>query len=198
MYRGKQVDFPASQIAARMNNHIVQFVCFITGLEIVDFVPEWESFAGDMEHVKIATALLQKQPESPGKYRYISLHPCQQDDTQFSFIKQRISKYFHNHDVKVIHAGGYIPVQMKRTSKAAKGEVKLIVCLSHQDGDIEFYKSLPLYNDLNIYQAYYESCTYGFILEFFVGEKTVGELELKVKRRPDTERGIYKEMANLN
>jgi len=180
-----------------MNNHIVQFVCFLTKLDTVDFVPEWESFAGGMEHVKIATSLLQKLPETAGKYMYISLHPCQQDDTQFSFIKQRISKYFHNHDVKIIHAGGYIPVQINRTTKTAKGEVKLIACLSHHDVDIEFYKSLPLYHDLNIYQAYYESCSYGFILEFFVAEKDADELEQKVKRRSDTERGIYKEMAKV-
>ena len=177
-----------------MSDKIVQFVCFITNLDILDFKVEWEYYTGEMKLVKAATAIHEKLPSTYSKYRYISLHPSFDDKMPFRFMKQGRTKHSHHHDVKVIQAGGYIPVQISRKGRAAEGEVKLIVCLSHEDSDIEFYKSLSLYRHLNIYQAYYESCEYGYVLEFFVREADAGSLEQQVKRKPYTERGIYKEL----
>ena len=180
-----------------MSEKIVQFVCFITELGIPEFKIEWENFTGEMENVTIATALHEKLPSTCSKYRYISIHPGFDDAVPFRFKKQGRSRHLHHHEVKVIHAGGYIPVQVSKKGRAEEGEVKLIVCLSHDDNDIEFYKSLSFYRHLNIYQAYYESCAYGFILEFFVREVDAKMLEQQVKRKPYTERGIYKELVDV-
>jgi hypothetical protein len=180
-----------------MSEKIVQFVCFITDLGTPEFKVEWENYKGEMENVQIATALHEKLPSTCSKYRYISIHPCLDDTVPFLFKKQGRSRHLHHHEVKVIQAGGYIPVQISKKGKAGKGEVKLIVCLSHDDNDIEFYKSLSLYRHLNIYQAYYESCAYGFILEFFVQEADAALLEQKAKRKPYTERGLYKELVDV-
>jgi len=58
---------------------------------------------------------------------------------------------------------------------------------------------MPFYRFLNIYEAYYESCTYQYILEFFVAELRARDLMRQLKlRTSDAEIGMYKECLILS
>ncbi len=173
---------------------IFQFVCFITNLELDEFVPKWEHYAKRLMNKKTEPALLQLVAGTKNRFRYISQHEWPDQDFQFSFMDERRSEHFPEHNVKVVQTGGYIPLHVEKRHAEDDGDVKLISFISHNENDIEFYRRLTLYRHLNIYQAFYESCSYGYVLEFFVPEKDADELLFQLKQRPcATETGIYKE-----
>ena len=172
---------------------IVQFVCFITNLELDEFTPEWEKYAERLMNKKAEPALLQLVTEAKNKFRYISQHEWPERDFNFSFINDRPSKYFPENKVRIVQAGGYIPVQVKRKRPGENADIKLVALVSHNENDINFYKQLPFYTNLNIHQAYYESCSYGYVLEFFVPEMNADELLIQLNQRPGVEAGMYRE-----
>ncbi len=172
---------------------IIQFVCFVTELETDEFMPKWERYAGGLMNKPAEPVLHQLVTAAKKKFRYISQHEGPEGDFLFNFMKERHSEHFPEHNVRVVHAGGYIPLPVKKRFNEEDGDLKLIVFINHNETDIDFYRQLPSYQRLNIYQAYYENCMYGYIMEFFVAETNVEELEQLIKQRPGTETGIYKE-----
>ena len=72
-------------------------------------------------------------------------------------------------------------------------DVKVMAFISHNETDINFYSQVSLYRHLNIYQAYYESCTYGHILEFFTPETDAHELVEQLKTRAGIDVALYRE-----
>ncbi|MEI9809882.1 MAG: hypothetical protein WDO16_19570 [Bacteroidota bacterium] len=171
---------------------IVQFVCFITNLRLDDFAPLWERYAKRLTDKKSDPALHQQAEETKNKFRYVSRHEWLDGDFHFTFMNERKSEHFPEHNVKVVQAGGYLPMDVKRRYTEERGEVKLIAFIGHNENDIDFYRGLS-YNHLNIYQAFYESCTYGYVMEFFIAEADVDELAKQLKQRSGVETGIYKE-----
>jgi hypothetical protein len=172
---------------------IVQFVCFVTNLKLDEFEPVWERYAKRLTNKKTDSALQQQVTETKSRFRYISQHEWADQDFQFSFMNERRSEHFPEHNVKVVQAGGYITLQQEKKHREGDGNTKLIAFVSHDENDIEFYRRLPLYKHLNIHQAFYESCSYGYVLEFFVPEIDTDELLLQLKQRSGVEIGIYKE-----
>ncbi|MEP7165425.1 MAG: hypothetical protein ABI741_12070 [Ferruginibacter sp.] len=172
---------------------IVQFVCFITNLELEEFEPEWERYAEKLMNKKAKPLLLQHVTETKSKYRYISKHEWPERDFNFNFINDRPSKYFPENKVKIVQAGGYIPMLGKRKRPAENADIMLVALISHNENDIDFYRQLPFYNSLNIFQAYYESCSYGYVLEFCVPEIHADELLVQLNHRHGVEAGIYRE-----
>jgi hypothetical protein len=172
---------------------IVQFVCFITNLEADEFSPKWEHYAKRLMTKKNEPALHQQVNGSKNRYRYISLHTWPDKDFQFSFMDERRSEHFPEHNVRVVQTGGYVPLHIEKRRPVEEEDVKLIAFISHNENDIEFYRQLTLFHHLNIYQAFYESCSYGYVMEFFVPEKNADELYAQLKQRPGTETGIYRE-----
>jgi hypothetical protein len=136
--------------------------------------------------------LHQLTTEGRKKFRYISQHEGSEGDFLFNFMKERHSEHFPEHNVRVVHAGGYFPLQVKKRF-TGENDIKLIAFISHKETDIDFYRQLPSYSHLNIYEAYYESCVYSYVMEFFVPENNATELEQLLKQRPGIETGIYKE-----
>ena len=68
---------------------IVQFVCFVTNLDLEEFAPNWERYAKRFIS-KNADAVLQEQVvQSKTKYRYVSKHEWSQRDFQFSFMNEK-------------------------------------------------------------------------------------------------------------
>ena len=120
-------------------------------------------------------------------------------DTFDDLVKQsnkntKLSEHFPEHNVKVVQIGGYTLLQTENRKHIAKNDLtKLIAFISHDENEIDFYTQLPFYNRLNIYQPYYESCSYGHVLEFFVPEMDAAELVRQIKQRRGAETGIYKE-----
>jgi hypothetical protein len=173
---------------------IVQFVCFNTNLEYEEFFVRWEAYAKKLSG-KTDTMLQEMTAvKLKTKYRYVSQHKCEATDFKFAFMKGRSQDHFPEQRAKVVNAGGYISVQFHSQRSEVKNDVKVIAFLDHNESDLDFFHQ-QTYRHLNIYMAYYESCTYAYILEFFLQESDAEILIEKLNKRPHTEAGIYKECA---
>ena len=172
-------------------NSIVQFVCFQTDLDLNTFIVSWEQYSKSLG--KDVDVVLHKQESGKKKFKYVSRHTSTQDDFRFVFVKGKKPEHFVDYSVKVIQAGGYIPMQIESVRDASPKESKVLVFLNHE-ADIDAFKKLESYQDLNIYQAYFESSAYSYILEFFVGDKLLDGFltQLKLNCNED-EIGVYKE-----
>jgi hypothetical protein len=174
---------------------VIQFVCFATKLGPDQFIPEWDLFAKKLKYKKQEPVLLELASEVKNKYRYISQHECPGADFHFSFMTESRSDHFKEHRVQVVQAGGYMPLPSGKKYREEDGDVKLVAFLGHKENDIDFYRELPLFRHLDIYQAYYESCTYGHILEFYIADANAEELLRQLYQRPGVDAAIYKECA---
>ncbi len=172
---------------------IVQFICFATNLEVDAFAPNWEKFARRLTDKKADPSLQQQLPHTKTKYRYVSQHESPNGDFNFRFMNDRKSEHFPEQPVRVVQIGGYITVQFKKRDDSDESQVRVIAFVSHNETDIDYYRQLPIDGHLNIYQAYYESCTYGYVLEFFLPETDTEELLGHLKQRLAVEVGIYKD-----
>ncbi|MBK5271853.1 MAG: hypothetical protein JJE22_12650 [Bacteroidia bacterium] len=177
---------------------IFQFVGFVTNLDFEEFVTKWEPFAKRFMHKNVETTL-QELDQKKGKFNYVSQHQWSQDDFQFEFMEgKKGAEHFPEHTVKVVQAGGYTPMQIESGHNEINDLVKVMAFTGHNENDIDFYKKSPSYRYLNIYEAYYESCTYAYIMEFFVEETQVEELMLQLKTRTGIETSVYKECPVLH
>ncbi len=172
---------------------IVQFVGFVTNLELPEFTPKWEQYSSRMMNKIPEPVLHQKSPEAKNKFQFISQQQILDNSQVFDIKNEKRSSHFPELNVKVVHTGGYIILQQLKRQPEGDTDLKVFALLSHDDNDLSFYSDQPYYSNLNIYQAYFESCTYGYILEFFVPEKSASELLLQLKARPGIETGVYKE-----
>lgn len=174
---------------------IVQFVSFETAVSTDEFRAQWNEYnklvPGQTEFS------LQQEMEGKNQSRYLSQHMFDEDDIQFTFKKERRSAHSHEIEMRIKEAGGYSVVQVECDHETGANNSKVFVFLSTFP-DLQLYKELLSYQYLNIYQAYYESCTYTYILEFFVENRHVPQLidQLKIHNRV-TEFGVYKECNEL-
>ena len=170
---------------------IVQFVSFETAVSTDEFRAQWKEYnklvPGQTEFS------LQQEVEGKNLSRYLSQHMFDEDDIQFTFKKERRSAHSHEIEMRIKEAGGYSVLQLECDHETGANHSKVFVFLSAFP-DLQLYKELLSYQYLNIYQAYYESCTYSYILEFFVENRHVPQLieQLKIHNRI-TEIGVYKE-----
>lgn len=171
---------------------IVQFVGFITTLEFEDFMAKWEFFAKRFMKNNVKTTILeQSAPKS--RFKYISQHQWPQEDFQPAFMEKKRSESFPEHTVKLVQFGGYTPLQVQSGKATEKGLMKVMAFISQNENDIEFYSKLEGFRHLNIYQAYYESCTYGYVMEYFAEEQQAAELIQQLKARHGNEVAAYKD-----
>ncbi|HLG39199.1 MAG TPA: hypothetical protein VI461_05995, partial [Chitinophagaceae bacterium] len=78
-----------------------------------------------------------------------------------------------------------------------KDDVKVMAFIDHKERELDFYHR-QTYRHLNIYEAYYENCTYNYIMEFFIQEMDASALIEKLKTRPGVEVAMYKECTVLH
>ncbi len=179
-------------------NNIVQFVCFVTNLDLDRFGARWEHYAAQFM-TRTAGMTLQKAVGGINKHKfeYISQHECSPENFRFNFMKERNSEHFPEHTAKVVLAGGYSPVQVQCKHAEAKNDVKIIVFIDAPETDFGFYHR-QTYRHLNIYEAYYESCNYSYIMEYFVQETEAPALVKELKSRAGVDAVIYKECSVLH
>jgi hypothetical protein len=179
-------------------NNIVQFVCFVTNLDLDIFGARWEHYAAQFMN-RTARMTLQKAVagSNKNKFAYISQHECSTENFRFNFMKERNSEHFPEHTAKVVQAGGYLPVQVQCAHAEGKGDVKIIAFIDAPETDFSFYHRQN-YRHLNIYEAYYENCAYSYIMEFFVQETEAAALVKELKTKPGIEAVIYKECSTLH
>ena len=65
--------------------------------------------------------------------------------------------------------------------------------ITDPQADIAAYKGLPGTIALNIYQGYYENCSYAYILEFFTKASKVAGLTEQLELSNEKEIDVYKE-----
>ena len=170
---------------------IVQFVSFETTVATEEFTAQWK------EYNKLVTGkqkvTLQQEVSEKNLNRYLSQHRFNEDDTQFTFKKGRRSAHNPEIEMRIKEIGGYSALQLEYDQETTVDDYKVFVFLTTTP-ELNVYKELLSYQYLNIYQAYYESSSYTYILEFFVDNKHLPLLieQLKIHNRI-SEIGVYKE-----
>lgn len=175
------------------NNSIVHFVGFVTKLDTDKFIPAWEHFAKKEMFRKKEPLLLQQGVGGKNKFNYLSQHIWPETEAHFSFKKTDKSGYFYEMPVQVIHIGGYLPLETLNKNLHKENENRLLVLAGHNENDPVFFQELPFSFRMNTYQAYYESCSYGYIFEYFAPEKDMEGITESIKQHSGTERILYNE-----
>jgi hypothetical protein len=179
-------------------NTIVQFECFETNLNLDEFVKPWEFYAKKFTDNGVEVTLHQRI-SGTHKFRYVSRHDWPEDNFQFTFMKGRISAFFSEGNVKVVQAGGYTPIHTECLHDVDNTYRKMLVFLPVSDNNTEDYTALSFHRYINIYQSYFESCLYGYILEFFIDSAEVPHfLEWLKINKPGIEAGLYRECLALH
>lgn len=176
-----------------MSANIIHFIGFATRLESEKFIPAWEQYAKKEMFRKKAPVLLQQEAASRNKFNFLSLHTWPSTETHFSFTKSDKAGYFHEMPVQVVHIGGYQLMEASHKGAEPDAETRLFVLAGHNEYDPDFYQTLPFDFHLNSYQAYYESCNYGYIFEYIAAEQELENIFQHLKTRGGIERILYKE-----
>jgi hypothetical protein len=177
-------------------NTIVHFVGFVTPLEPDTFIPAWEQYAKRFMGKKNGSTFQQDILARKNKPNYLSRHEWDEPGFDFSFMNGRRSEHFPEHNIRVVQLGGYLLMDPDLAQANKEKDTKVISFISHDETDLGFYRKLPC-RYLRVNQAYYESCQYGYILEFFVNESGVDQLLELLKQREKLETGVYREPALL-
>ena len=171
---------------------IVQFVCFETAGDNNEFITQWDQYSkevGNKHKIK-----LQQEVGEKRRAKYLSQHSCYKDDFKFVFKKERRSAHTPEVEMKVRQLGGYTTLQIQCDHNSKKDESKIFVFVVGGESNVEVFKQFSHYRFLNIYEAYFESSNYNYILEFFVENNHTAEFmeQLKMQNR-HIESGMYKE-----
>jgi hypothetical protein len=170
---------------------IVQFVCFVSPLERAEFMDIWQPFASQLggENLLLQEVSMGKESD---RHCYVSKHTCKTNDFSFAFMKGKRRSQFPEHKSTVKQVGGYLPLQIQATDNKAKGDVKIIAFVSQGERELNFYQQLSFHR-LNIFEAYYENCAYGYVMEFFVKKEEAPALLTELNARTGVEAALYKE-----
>lgn len=175
---------------------IVQFVCFETPVKSDVFISQWEQY-NDMVKIR-QDVTLQQESAYKNKYQFISQHRYDADEINFVFKKGKRSSHILEVEMRVKEIGGYSPIQIECNQDSDDDESKIFLFLNCNETELKFFRQLPDYHFLNIYQAYYESCNYSYILEYFIENKFAEQLIDTVKtQNRNAEIGMYKESLVL-
>jgi hypothetical protein len=171
---------------------IVQFVCFTSVLEPGEFMEMWGPYAQLLVNDPSKIHLQAGIAESNGiRFNYVSQHKCSAADFSFAFMKGKGRADFPEHKARIKQAGGYSPVQVQSPDNIVKGDVKVIAFVAQGDSDLDFYRG-QTYRHLNIYEAYFENCAYGYVMEFFLQKQQAPELLTQLRARTGVEAALYK------
>jgi hypothetical protein len=170
---------------------IIQFVGFATSMGIEEFIPEWESYTGNFKGTKTTALLYREKIKNKKGFGYISKIEWQQNDFNSTLANNQKAGRFSEHKARVVQLGGYICVEEKNIYTGKDSDTTIIALISHNENDIAYYEGLPLYNQAIIYQAYYENCTYGYVIEYTVPEGDGEILLQQLAQRPGVEASIY-------
>ncbi len=171
---------------------IIQFVGFATQLEYTEFLPRWEDYASQLTKTP-NVRLLQCETRNRNGLKFISQHEFREGSFRFNFMKGRSSEHFPEQQVRVAHLGGYAAIQLQSHRQETKGLTKILVTVSHTERDIDFYQRLSNYTFLDIYEAYYESCVYGYLLEYLCTAADVALLLEQLRSSTHNESAVYKD-----
>lgn len=172
---------------------IVQFVCFISPLEHEEFMEMWEPFAKllvkDSKSILLHERISEKKNNS---FTYVSQHTCHTADFSFVFMKGKSKDHFPEHKARIKQAGGYLPLQVQCRYNKSKTDATIIAFVAHGETELDFYRHQS-FHYLNIYEAYFENCAYGYVMEFFLEHQEAPALLTLLQARTGVEAALYKE-----
>lgn len=171
-------------------NKIVQFVSFETLLDTEQFIIQWEQFTKPDRSDQEITL---QQSKKNDLFRYIAQHRYTVGKFDFVFSKARRSPHSPATPIRIEHEGGYSVLQLQRMNEARENESKIFAFVTSPSTDLNIFRQLSLNGKLNIYEAYYESCQYAYILEYFVKNEKAADLLHQLQERNTVETGIYRE-----
>jgi len=169
----------------------VQFVCFETTLDKDGFFKRWEEYQKSANNEDVTF----QQCEGEQTSKYIAQHHCNDKELRFVFSKADNRSRIRRELITVKQAGGYTILQLQRSNESRADESKIFVFFTSPRIDLDAYRQIAFRAKLNIYEAYYENCSYSYILEFFMKDKNASELLQEIKKYNPAEFGIYKEFA---
>jgi hypothetical protein len=160
-----------------------------------EFIVQWERFTKRFLNKGIEVTLQEQM--SKNKFKFVSRNVWPEDSFQFVFMEGRLSHNFPEGHVKVVEAGGYTPVQIE-CNRAKGDKVKILVFSKDSRINVEDFKKMADYSHLNIYEAYYESCKYAYIFEFYVCEASVEEFKKQLQLETNgADIGVYRETTSV-
>ncbi len=172
---------------------IVQFVCFTSVLKPEAFMEMWEPFANFLVNDPANILLQEEMPENNnGKFNYVLQHECSSTNFNFAFMKKRGRLHLPEHKARATQAGGYQPVQLQSLNKSTKEDVRVMAFVTNNETELDYYRGQN-FHYLNIYEAYFENCTYNYVLEFFLKEEEAKLLLEQLKARQGVAAAVYKE-----
>ena len=173
----------------------VQFVGFTSRIEPEEFISLWVPFAMKLNANPDSMSLHQHLPDTGSqKFNFISKHSSGPGEFNFAFMKGRDKLSFPDNKARVIQMGGYMPVKQSPKKKPATGEVGVLVFIPHDERDLDSYKELDG-TIVNHYEAYFENCAYGIILEYYVSKKNVDGFIASVRANKGVEAGQFRERS---
>jgi len=95
--------------------------------------------------------------------------------------------------MRVRQLGGYTSLQTQCKKESKENETKIFVFITAQGMTLEECQQFAHYRYLNIYKAYFESCNYDHILEFFVANEHIDTFMEQLRLQNRIESGLYKE-----
>ncbi|MEO5564156.1 MAG: hypothetical protein ABIR18_11995 [Chitinophagaceae bacterium] len=173
---------------------LVQFVCFETKIDTGEFLQQWERLMNGITGKNKLPEVINKAITKT-RFNYISKHQWPQDDFQFVFKKNRRgTERFAESRVRVVQAGGYVPVQIEHEQNEDDDICNIIIFNSSHETDFNVFKKLESKQKVNIYQAFYENCMYGSIIEYFISKEEAPALHEELKTKfPDLEIVTYED-----
>ena len=130
-----------------------------------------------------------------GGFKYVSQHRFEAGESLCVFSKDQRTSRVVQASIKTTQAGGYSILQQEKLPDNAGSEQKLFVFLTDPTTDLTIYKTLSVSCKLNIYEAYYENCSYAYILEYFVKAKDATTLQTELSLHGLEEVNIFEEFA---
>lgn len=162
-----------SYLTMMNDNNQVHFVFFESGLDKDLFLKRWEEYDRSDKNNKGVTL---QEAQNGELNHYISQHRVGRNDGEFVFRKSANKTRVFREPIKSQLGGGYEMTQIERTTHASAGERKVFVFLKDNTTDLTPYHRLAVEFEMNIYEAYFESCRYARVLEYFVKQKQVATL----------------------
>jgi hypothetical protein len=159
---------------------IVQFVFFETHASPDDFLNQWEPYSKLIPHR--GPVILQQSNDQKNGLRFLSQHVCYADDFQFIFKKNRRPAHSPEVQIKIRELGGYTVIHTENTSHTHTRGKKVMMFSTDPKADVAMYCLLTPAGHVTVYQAYFESCVYTYILEFFVANEQADELAGKLRQ----------------
>ena len=169
---------------------IVHFVYFETTLNSDQFISKWEHYRRSANSDADVTI---QESKKNNLFTYIAEHRCNPDEFLFTFTRAAKNNRLKEVEIKTTQLGGYSILQKEQTGCAKNDESKVFVFLNYSNKDFNLYKQAHPHSKLNIYEAYYENCVHGYILEYFIKSTYVPALQEQLQKFGIVEISIYKE-----